>query len=472
MFNADDANEMLQDVEFVCYGVGTEFGTKQDMIKALNIYNTVKVPYKFAKLKDVKEDDLKNWFADWNSEFEIDGLIIELNDVNLRAKLGRERNNNPAYARAWKGFDAMQATTTINGVSFKVSKEGKLAPVGQVQPVDLDGVTVSNVTLNNAGMMEAEGWWKGSEVTIIRSGMVIPKIIETTQQVKPALPTTCPSCNSDLEWDENHVHLLCTNTWACEAQRLQQIVSFLKIIGVDNVGEGVVEQLYDAGYTSVRKVVKARKEDLESLDGFGRRKADIVHTNIHAKLKDVPLEKLQHAMGCFKGLGSKKLVLLNEYNTKDNKPTQTQVESVEGFSETSAKAYLKGFDLFWDYIKTIPEITIAQPKQASGDKCKDMVFCFTGFRSKALEEAIEDELGKVGSSVSKKTTHVVTSDRDGSTSKLNKARDLGLTIWEPNELENFLDLDSKPSPKTTPKPVMVGGNTDVDLGDDDEEHPW
>jgi DNA ligase (NAD+) len=268
------------------------------------------------------------------------------------------------------------------------------------------------------------------------------------------LPTECPSCSSTLEWDENHVHLMCMNKWGCEAQRLQQMVSFLKIIGVDNVGEGVVEQLYDAGYTSIRKLIKAKKEDLETIDGFGARRADIVYSNIRAKLSDIPLETLQHGIGCFKGLGSKKLALLNEYNSADKKPSQSIVETVEGFSETSAVSYLKGFDLFWDYVKTIPEITIAQPKQATGDKCKDMIFCFTGFRNKEMEDHIEDNLGKIGSSVSKKTTHVVTNDRDGSTSKLNKARSFGITIWEPTELSNFLDM-SRPSSVATQIPVSA-----------------
>lgn len=439
LFNQKNVDQSLTDVDFIAYGLGEEEGDKVEMIQNLNQYNLSALPYKILPLKELSQEILEECYQLWLEDYEIDGLILELNDGELRKKLGREKNGNPCYARAWKGYQESSKETTLNGITYQVSKEGRLSAVGHVDPVELDGVTVSNVTLYNASTIKEKQWGIGARVRIIRSGMVIPKIIETLEPVEAELPKKCPSCQSAVVWDDNHVHLICPNHEGCREQRLQRIIFFFQAIEVEEVGEGVVEQFFQGGYDNIEKILKLKKEDLVELDRFAERKAELVYHNIHKKLNPVSIEALQHASGFFKGLGNKKLALVSRYDRADQKPSMEELLAIDGFSETSAKAYLDGFDRFWEFIAPLP-VTLTKTEQiALGKQCEEMSFCFTGVRNKEFEKKIREQGGKVISGVSKNTTHVIAKDPSGNSSKLKKARELELHIWNLEELSQFFE---------------------------------
>lgn len=437
LFNQKSIDPALQDVEFIAYGLAEDVSNKSKAFDWLNRFNVYTVPYECCQVSDLDDDKLNRLFATWNEDFEIDGLIIELDELSWRQELGREKNNNPAFSRAWKGFRESSAETVIRAHTIQLSKEGRLTFVGQVDPVELDGVTVSNVTLYNAGTVLENQWGAGARVRIIRSGMVIPKIIDTLEPASATLPETCPSCQTPVHWDNTHIHLICPNTEGCDGQRIQKIIAFLSILGVEEIGEGVVEQLYKEGFDTIEKLLQLQKEELVQLDRFAERKAEIVVNNLKARTRDIPLEKLQHASGCFKGLGSKKLALVNRFDSPNKKPDFETLLEVEGFSEISARAYLEGFDRFWAFIQVLP-VSIAKTKEPSGNKCEGMKFCFTGFRDKELEAKLTEEGGKVSSGVTSKTTHVVAKDMDSTSSKLKKARDLKIEIWDVEKLLKHL----------------------------------
>lgn len=439
LFNQKEPDDMLQDVQFIAYGIGEEKESKQTVLEILKQFNVVSLPHQFFKLAQLDDEKLLELFEQWNQDFEIDGLIIEIDSMERRLQLGREKNSNPAYSRAWKGFQAQSAITEIQDISYQVSKDGRLAAVGHVTPISLDGVTVSNVTLYNAAMMEDKGWGVGAQVRIIRSGMVIPKIIETLQPQQPNLPQTCPSCQQKVEWDENHIHLKCSNIHACRSILIQKMISFFKVMEIEEVGEKLVEQLYDQGYKTIEAILKMTQEDFLNLDRFADRKSVLIHESIHKKLSNVPLEKIQHASGCFVGLGTKKLALLSAYRDPQSPPSLEELSNIEGYSEISAKAYLEGIDTFWEFLNQLP-ITIAPYLgETSGDgPLSGMRLCFTGFRDKGLEATVEQHGGKIVSGVNGKTTHLVAKDIEGNSSKLKKAKDLGLTLWTQQHLLDFL----------------------------------
>ncbi|MBF0197588.1 MAG: hypothetical protein HQL32_07750, partial [Planctomycetes bacterium] len=434
LFNQKDPSQALQDVDFIAYGLGDDISNKEDSLNLLAKFNTVSLPWKKCILKDIDDELLTQLYQQWGMNFEIDGLIIELNDFNRRTQLGREKNNNPCYSRAWKGYGESSEITTVEDITYQISKEGRLTLVGNVAPINLDGVTVSNVTLYNASTAIAEKWGIGSKIEVIRSGMVIPKIIRTLEGVTPELPTHCPSCSEVLEWDDNEVNLICSNLVSCPAQRHQRIIAFFKIMGVDEVGPKILEQFYDNGYDTVEKILKLEAQTIEGFDRFAERKAQLVIENIHQKMKNVPLEKVQHASGLFKRLGSKKLALVNQFDRPDKKPSFEDLIDVDGFSEVSAKAYLKAFDEFWVFLAALP-ITLAERKELSGEgACQGMSICFTGFRDNDLKEQVENAGGRMVSGVSGKTTHVIAKDPESTSSKIKKARDLGLIIMTPEQL--------------------------------------
>lgn len=435
LLNSKDATESLKDCNYIKYGgvpnKGIKFSTKQEIIDVLNDGQKVTVPYHICKISDLTEDLLIDLFHKWSIEYEIDGVIIEVNNLELQDKLGRETSsNNPVFARAFKHSSFEQsAETEVIGISWNISKQGYLKPTLHIKPVKLDGVTVSNVTGNNARFVKDLGLGVGAIVVVKRSGMVIPLIVDVVKTVDFVMPDI-----PNIDWNENEVELMTlTET---DEQKLKQLVSFFEILEAKNVSEGTIKQLWDAGYTTVKDILNLTPNDMEKLDRFGKRKSSIVYNSIQKCIRDVDLAKLQHATGLFKGLGSKKLALLTHF---DKKPSVDDVMSIEGFAEISAKSYVDNYDKFTSFIKDLP-ITIAKPLvvEAVSDDFAGTQFVFTGVRRADLEEIIESRGGKIGSGVSKNTTHLVMKSIGSGSSKEKKAVELGVKIITVDQLEKIL----------------------------------
>jgi DNA ligase (NAD+) len=438
--NQKDPSDRLADLDYVRYGIvnnGSKvFNTKSEQLAYLNEHQSNKVEFEVVTVSELTEDYLKDLFAKWNQTYELDGIIIEVDDLQLQNKLGRERNNNPVYARAFKGnFEEVKDTPYL-GITWNVSKQGLLKPIIHIEPIRLDGVTVSNVTGNNAKFIQDMQIGKDSILKVKRSGMVIPLIVGVVEQGEIELPTCCPSCKSDMiGWNENNVELVCFNE-DCTGQQLQKIIAFFNILDVENVSEGVCTQFYDAGFDTIHKILTMTQKDMESLDRFGKRKAEIVYKAIHTKLINVPVSKLMHATGLFKGLGSKKLALLEQF---DSKPSVSDITSLEGFSEISANAFISAYDKFHEFIQGMP-ITIqkTQKVEPTSNELIGASFCFTGVRDKQAESDIQIKGGKIASGVSKNLTYLVVKDSSVNTSKTQKAQELGCKVITLAELLSML----------------------------------
>jgi DNA ligase (NAD+) len=261
--------------------------------------------------------------------------------------------------------------------------------------------------------------------------MVIPKIIDVVKKVEFVEPTIE---GIDVAWNEVGIELVTlTET---DDQKLKKIVAFFEILEADNVGEGVVAQLWDAGYKTIKDVLSITVDQLESIDRFGKKKAKIVFDSIKKSITGVQLSKLQHASGVFSGLGSKKLALLERF---DRKPTIDQVMEIEGFAEISARIFVDNYDNFLTFVEGLP-VTIEEKAEvvATGDDLVDMVVVYTGIRDKNSEEAIVSRGGKIGSGVSKNTTHLICKDPNSGSSKLEKAKSLGVKIMTLEDLNILL----------------------------------
>jgi NAD-dependent DNA ligase len=434
LLNSPDARLSLKDCNFIKYGSVVNkdyYSTKQDLIESLNACQEIKVQYHICKISELTEDLLISLFHKFGTEYEIDGLIIEINSLDLQSKLGRETSsNNPVWARAFKHPSFEQsAESEIIGISWNISKQGYLKPTLHINPVRLDGVTVSNVTGNNARFVKDMGIGVGAKVLVKRSGMVIPIIADVIEPVDFVMPDV-----PNIDWNENGVELVTlTET---DEQKFKQLVSFFEILETDSFGEGVIKQLWDSGYKTVKDVLNLSQSDLEKIDRFGKRKAQIVYNSIKKAMSDVSLSKLQHATGLFKGLGSKKLALLEHFTTK---PSVDQILEIEGFAEISAQSYIDGYDKFFEFINGLP-ITIQEKKESIkvSNDLDGMTFVFTGVRRADLEAVIESRGGKIGGSVSKTTTHLVMKAVGSGSSKEKKAMELGVTIMTVEQLENLL----------------------------------
>jgi len=436
LLNSKDPQATLKDCSYIKYGSiskksSSNYQTKKQVLDSLNSNQEIKVDYHICKISDVTEDLLISLFHKFGTEYEIDGLIIEINDINSQNKLGRETSsNNPVWARAFKHPSFEQsAQTEIIGISWNISKQGYLKPTLHINPVRLDGVTVSNVTGNNARFVKDMGIGIGAKVLVKRSGMVIPIISEVIEPVDFLMPDV-----PNIDWNENGVELITlTET---DEQKFKQLVSFFEILETDNFGEGVIKQLWDNGHNTVKNILNLSQSDLEKIDRFGKRKAEIVYNSIKKATSDVSLSKLQHATGIFKGLGSKKLALLEHFTTK---PIVDQILEIEGFAEISAQSYIDGYDKFFEFINGLP-ITIQEKKESVkvSNDLDGMSFVFTGIRRPDLVEVIESRGGKEGSSVSKNTTYLVMKSVGSGSSKEKKAQELGVKVITVQELEEIL----------------------------------
>ena len=434
LLNSKEATDALKDCDYIKYGAiqsRNMFQSKKQILDELNSNQSVKVPYHICRISDLTEELLINLFHEYYIDYEIDGLIIEINDLNTQMTLGRETSsNNPIWARAFKHPSFEQsAETEIIGISWNISKQGYLKPTLHISPVKLDGVTVSNVTGNNARFVKDMGIGVGAKVIVKRSGMVIPIIADVIETVEFQMPDV-----DNIDWNENGVELVTlTET---DDQKLKKNISFFEILESDNVSEGVITQLWDAGYKTISDILNLTTSDLEKIDRFGKRKAKIVHDSIQKSVTNVSLSKLQHATGIFKGLGSKKLLLLEDFVTK---PTVDQIMSIEGFAEISAKSYVDSYDEFFNFVKDLP-ITISEKVEVvkTGNDLDGKQFVFTGVRRKDLEEVIVSRGGVIGGSVSKNTTYLVMKEKGSGSSKETKAISLGVTILTVEELEDLL----------------------------------
>ena len=436
LLNSKEVTEPLKDCQYIKYGAipnkGITFTTKSEILDRLNTNQRVGVNYHVCKANELTEELLISLFHDWSTDYEIDGIILEVNNLELQESLGRETSsNNPCYARAFKHDSFEQrAETTILAIEDNISKQGLVKPVAIIEPIKLDGVTVSRCTLNNYKFVKENGLGVGAKVVIKRSGMVIPKIVEVLESVEFVMPTIE---GVELGWNEAGVELITlTET---DEQKLKQIVAFFEILEADNVGEGVITQLWDAGYQTIEAVLNATKKDLESIDRFGKRKAQIVFDSIRKATTNVELSKLMHSSGLFLGLGSKKLKLVEHFSKK---PTISDITSIEGFAEISAKSFIDGYDKFYEFIKGLP-ITIEEKNDVKiGNDLENKIFVFTGIRDKSLEEIIISRSGKIGSSVSKTTKYLVMREKGSGSSKEVKAISLGIEILTLDELKILL----------------------------------
>jgi DNA ligase (NAD+) len=446
--------DILSNFTYVRYGLSSESHKhldKEAQLEILNQLNDHKVSYKIIEVGKITTEMLVDLFTNWSCEFELDGVIIEVNDAKLREKLGRETStNNPCFARAFKGNFEMVKDTVVKSIVYQVSKLGYLKPVTHIEPVELDGATVKKATAINERFVVGFRLHVGSKVKIKRSGMVIPLImeidgnkIEKDKHGDYIFPYSdekltikkCPICNGAVSWNESKIEATCTNT-ECEGSNLQKIIAFFEILEVDDVSDGICEVFFNAGYNSIDKILNMSKKDILSLDGFAEKKAEKTYENIHSKLNGVSLSKLQHASGCFSGLGSKKLLLLEHF---EKVPTIAEIIQIEGFSDKSAEMYLSGLDNFNKFIKNLP-ITIAKTEkvEATSNDLQGKIFVFTGIRRTDLEVIIQSKGGTIGSGVSKNTTHLICKDMNSGSSKLEKAKELGVTIMNVENLEKLL----------------------------------
>ncbi len=469
LINADDILEELKYADYIMFGAVIN-GIEEDkavQIEYCNTLNIYKVPYGLSYFKDLNEEFLLNLYNNWKTDYEIDGLVIEVNDKELRAKIGRNKSSqNPNYARAYKGNFEVRAETEIKSILESIGKFGDMSYVAKIKPVNIEGVNISSVTLNNASYIDKFKLFEGEKITIIRSGGVIPKIIAVNNHPIPfvymfnnskeyqkakedlmeiremesqdkSLNMYCPACGGDLDWDDNYVNLVCKNP-NCFEQVIQKIFAFFNILSVDELGEPTIKLFIENGYNSIQKILDLTKEDLLKLERFGERKAEIVYTNIHSKLQNCDKAKLMHASSCFKKLGSKQLKLI-----LDNPQFHHNFLLIPGIGAELAFDYYDNIKLYDEFeqsiLKHIKFKEEEKKQEILSDSLKSYNTVFTGIRDKGLENFIVENGGIVSDGINKNVTHLIMKQIGSGSSKEVKATKMGIICIEINDFKKLIN---------------------------------
>lgn len=389
--------------------------------------------------------------------YEIDGIVIKVNDFSLQDQLGFTVKA-PRWATAYK-FPPEEVETKIEEIEWTVGRTGVVTPTAIMTPVRVAGTTVSRASLHNGDYIKLKDIRLNDIVRIYKAGDIIPEVAQVVLDQRPAdsepyvLPTHCPICHSELVHLDEEVALRCINP-KCPAQIKEGLNHFVSrnAMNIDGLGPRVLAQMYDKQLvTDVADLYKLTEEELLTLDKIKEKSANNILTAIHDS-KDNSVERLIFGLG-IRHVGSKAAKILAEHFGDLETLSKSDFESIivlDTIGDTIADSVVTYFsneevhDLMselkqagvnFEYkgIRSSQIETIDSPFK---EKTVVLTGKLTRFTREEAKETIENLGGKVTSSVSKKTDIVVAGEDAGS--KLTKAQELGIDVWSEEKMAEAL----------------------------------
>ncbi|MFV9551327.1 NAD-dependent DNA ligase LigA [Algibacter sp. PT7-4] len=401
-------------------------------------------------------DDVLEFISYWDDHrhdlpYETDGVVIKVNNLQQQEELGYTAKA-PRWAMAYK-FKAEQVSTKLNSITYQVGRTGAITPVANLEPVELAGTTVKRASLHNADQIKKLDIRVGDEVYVEKGGEIIPKIlgVDLTKRPENSQPTeyitACPECNTKLIRHEGEAQHYCPNYIGCNPQIIGRIQHFIsrKAMDIDGLGGETVALLVNEGLISnYSDLYELTKVQVIPLERMAEKSADNLIRGIEQS-KNIPFERVMFALG-IRYVGetvAKKLV--KHYKSIDAIINATQ-EDLVNVDEIGVKI-AESVSLFFNAeanINTINRLKAfgvqlemsAEALSGQTDLLKGDVVVVSGVFSKVsrteLKKIIEDNGGKVSSSISSKTSYVVAGDNMGP-SKKNKAEKLGVKLISEDE---------------------------------------
>jgi len=411
--------------------------------------------YKVCNSIDEVIDFIKEYTEKRDSlSYEIDGIVIKVNDINHQNTLGYTVKV-PKWATAYK-FPAQEVETKLIDILFTVGRTGKITPNAIFEPVKVAGSTISKATLHNEDNVVNKDIRIGDKIIVRKAGDVIPEVVKSITEKRDGTETvfemarTCPICGSNLVRKEEEAAHYCLNL-ECPARKIENIIHFASrdAMNIEGLGDSLIEDIYNEGYIKdITDIYDLEKysEELSLLEGFGPKMLDNLFTNIK-KSKENSLEKLLFALG-IRQVGAKTAkVLAKKYKNIDNliNAKVEELTEINDIGEIIAKSIVDYFskEENINIINKLKEYGVNTSYIDSNNYEEDeffinKTFVLTGTlyeitRDKA-SNLIENLGGKTSNSVSKKTDYVILGENAGS--KHDKAIKLNIPIL--NE-EEFLD---------------------------------
>ncbi len=373
--------------------------------------------------------------------YEIDGVVVKVNEFSSQDLLG-STSNHPRWAVAYK-FDAPRATTTLKDIEVQVGRTGVLTPVAVLEPVFCGGVTVSSATLHNEEEIARLDLKIGDEVEIIRSGDVIPKVLSVRKEARKSrkiknfvMPDHCPSCGSKVVLEKGLVGRWCPQSTKCPAQIEGRLIHFASkdALNMEGVGPQWISRFYEDGLIKLPSdFFSLTPEKILKFERMGEVLAKKMIQSIQAR-KQTSLARLIYGLGIPNvGETLAQKIAKQVRNLKGLlNVSQTELLQIEDVGEIVADSIIHFRNDFDSEIKKLSELIQFEAVKSKAGPWLGKNFVLTGslsgFTRSEAQRLIEERGGSSQSSVTK-TTHVVIAGAEAG-SKLKKAQDLGIEIWD------------------------------------------
>ena len=416
--------------------------------KESKLANSLEEVFQFIDYWDVHRHDLA---------YETDGVVIKVNDFQQQEELGFTAKS-PRWAIAYK-FKSEQVSTRLNSISYQVGRTGAITPVANLEPVQLAGTIVKRASLHNADQIEKLDIRIGDTVFVEKGGEIIPKIIAVDLSKRPELSeptkyiTHCPECQTELIRGETEANHYCPNFYGCPPQIIGRIQHFIsrKAMDIEGLGGETVALLYNNGlvqnYADLYQLTVA---DILPLERMAQKSAENLVNGVENS-KNIPFERVLYALGIrFVGeTVAKKLA--KHYKSIDSLSQASLMDLVlvDEIGERIAQSVIDFFEnqensLIIERLKNygvqFETVEIINPNATNKLSGKTFVVSgvFEQFSRDDLKKAIEDNGGKVGSSISAKTDYVVAGANMGP-AKLEKAVKLNIPIISEDDFKTMLN---------------------------------
>ncbi|WP_447636671.1 NAD-dependent DNA ligase LigA [Flavobacterium microcysteis] len=429
-------------------GNDVKFSTHYESLEKARSFG-FKVPKEARLVKSI--DEVFDFVDYWNIHrhdlpYETDGVVVKVNNLHYQDELGYT-SKSPRWAIAYK-FKAEQVSTHLNSISYQVGRTGAITPVANLEPVQLAGTIVKRASLHNADQIEKLDIRVGDEVFVEKGGEIIPKIIgvDFTKRSLDLLPTVyitnCPECQTELIRKEGEAQHYCPNFYGCPPQIIGRIQHYIsrKAMDIEGLGGETVALLFNNNLVhNYADLYDLTIEQVIPLERMAQKSAENLVNGIE-KSKEVPFERVLFALG-IRYVGetvAKKLA--KHYQNIDNLSNASLMDLilVDEIGERIAQSVIEFFEnpenrtiiqRLRDYGVQLEAKTVFNPDAT--DKLAGKTFVVSGvfekFSRDDLKKSIEDNGGKVGSSISAKTDYVVAGDNMGP-AKLEKANKLNIPI--------------------------------------------
>ncbi|MDA9124579.1 NAD-dependent DNA ligase LigA [Flavobacteriaceae bacterium] len=455
----DSAEVARRPLKCFLYQVVSEFDESKTQYDNLILSSkwgfNVSDSYKLCNTIDEVFDFINDWDHKRNNlDFEIDGIVIKVNQIDYQKILGFT-SKYPRWSIAYK-FKTLQVSTVLLSVSYQVGRTGAITPVANLNPVLLGGTIVKRASLHNEDQINKLDLHLNDHVVIEKGGEIIPKIVDVQLDERNLdsnrilFINKCPSCQADLSKNESEAHHYCLNFNSCPPQLTGRIQHFIsrKAMDIKGIGNETIQLMFQNKLiTNYADLYTLKKEDLLSLERMAEKSVENVFKGLNES-KKVPFERVLFALGIRHVGQTVSKNLAKKFESIDNLISQTYDELllVDEIGERISKSVVNFFKnekniINIEKLKTVGLQFHSEIKTNVTNVFHDKTFVvsgvFEGYSRDQLKNLIEINGGKNLSSVSSKTNYLLAGDKMGP-SKLKKAEDLGVDIISEQDFNKLL----------------------------------